>query len=477
MKVKILFFLFIFTNYLFCAKEEKGPVGIVNQGSTCYMNAALQCLYNVEPLTNFLLKQKDTDYFIQEYKIKGTDEKVSSIPREYIKLVEILSKRETPVAPITFCERMWPAMSYPEPPRPRTQDDSAQFIQILIEQLSDLGVNKKFVKTRYGFPRNNIAKSYVSDLFNIGLKTKITCPDAKCNLTTSEGTIEPVLALPVISQKEKSDLNEMLKQFFAKEKLDPSEAKWTNKKEFDQFKQYTILAAPPFLIFQLKIFDNLGNKLTIPIRIPVNNLDLSQYLDQSEAIEKISTYTNLSKEVSDIIGAYSTEIKYDLVGIVQHSGGTINSGHYTAFVKYENRWYYCDDDSTKPFDSIDDFEKYGFSKITWGGSTFNPYILFYKKQTPGITKAYIKPISEKELLDKLNKFNITKKDVDNFVNSKPIPTDINDLVNGINYGFMTIEKLADFIEDFKAVLKRQAEKNESMMNQLYSLNISLRTLS
>lgn len=474
MQFKTFIFLFIFPNLLFCAKD-KGPLGIHNQGNTCYMNSALQCLYNIGPLTNFLLQQKDTQYFKQEYKIKDSDKKVSSIPKEYINLVEKLFKRESPIEPITFCERMWPAMQS----IPRTQDDSAQFIDTLIEHLSDLGVNKDFVKTRYGFPRNNIVKSYVGELFNIILKTHISCDISKCKLEVSEATIETMLRIPVIDKSDKSNLEDMLKGFFAKEKLDDSELKWKEKKEIDQFKQYKILTAPPYIILQFKIFDNFGNKITIPITFPINNLDIAPYFENTNIIEKnilskeISLKTAFKSPISDIIASYSAEVKYDLIGVVQHSGSTLNSGHYTAYVKYNDQWYYCDDETTTPFNSINDFETKGYTQHTWG-SNFNPYILFYKKQTSGISKSEITKVNEKELFKELEKFNISPKDVDDFVSSKKTPTTVQDLVNGINDGFMNLERLVSFIEDYKISRKKELQLRS---NQFYSLTVSLQSLS
>lgn len=35
--------------------------------------------------------------------------------------------------------------------------------------------------------------------------------------------------------------------------------------------------------------------------------------------------------------------KYNLCGIIMHHGTTINSGHYTAYVKVNNLWYHCND--------------------------------------------------------------------------------------------------------------------------------------
>ena len=38
---------------------------------------------------------------------------------------------------------------------------------------------------------------------------------------------------------------------------------------------------------------------------------------------------------------------YHLRGVIEHHGGTTNSGHYTSYVRAANNlWYYCNDEAS-----------------------------------------------------------------------------------------------------------------------------------
>ena len=62
---------------------------------------------------------------------------------------------------------------------------------------------------------------------------------------------------------------------------------------------------------------------------------------------------------------------YELYGAVLHFGDSPHSGHYTAYVKWDNNtWYYCNDASITPKTSMRAIQK---------EINENAYILFYKK--------------------------------------------------------------------------------------------------
>lgn len=68
--------------------------------------------------------------------------------------------------------------------------------------------------------------------------------------------------------------------------------------------------------------------------------------------------------------------EYDLIGLINHSGGTTStssSGHYTAFVKYNSGWYYCNDTQIQYLNEYDDI----FNNIN---NNNNIRILLYVKK-------------------------------------------------------------------------------------------------
>ena len=39
-------------------------------------------------------------------------------------------------------------------------------------------------------------------------------------------------------------------------------------------------------------------------------------------------------------------INYTLLGLIEHHGAFMNSGHYVSYIRQNNKWYQCDDKHT-----------------------------------------------------------------------------------------------------------------------------------
>ena len=113
-----------------------------------------------------------------------------------------------------------------------------------------------------------------------------------------------------------------------------------------------IYKSPNYLIVQIKRFNIkkkfdsesifTGEKNNTFVSYPINDLDLSSY----------------------IVGPEKKNTKYDLYGVIQHSG-SLNGGHYTAICKNDGNWV-----------------TYNDSKLDIADNpvTNNAYILFYKRK-------------------------------------------------------------------------------------------------
>jgi len=113
-------------------------------------------------------------------------------------------------------------------------------------------------------------------------------------------------------------------------------------------KKLQIYKAPNYLIIQLKRFKNESNndsfngeKNTTFVSYPTN-LDITNY----------------------IVGQNKNEVKYNLYGVIEHTG-TLNSGHYKAICKNDDKWISYNDST---FEVINN------------PVTVNAYILFYQRQ-------------------------------------------------------------------------------------------------
>ena len=146
-------------------------------------------------------------------------------------------------------------------------------------------------------------------------------------------------------------LSDCLK-FFCEEELLNNENMWycnNCKKHKRAKKQIKLYKMPKYLIIQLKKFENkIGffnnideQKKEVFIKYPVNNLDLSDFIENEE----------------------QKKYKYDLYAVIQHHG-KINEGHYTAICNINDNWVLYNDSQLYKMDNP---------------VTDDAYILFYKR--------------------------------------------------------------------------------------------------
>ena len=146
-------------------------------------------------------------------------------------------------------------------------------------------------------------------------------------------------------------LNDCL-NFFCEEEMLNKENMWycnNCKKHNIAKKQIKLYKMPKYLIIQLKKFENKVNffnnidekKKDVFIKYPINNLDLSDFIDNEE----------------------QKKYKYDLYAIVQHHGD-ISAGHYTAICNINDNWILFNDSQLFKIDTP---------------VTDDAYILFYKR--------------------------------------------------------------------------------------------------
>ena len=144
-------------------------------------------------------------------------------------------------------------------------------------------------------------------------------------------------------------LDDCLKLFCEEELLNSDNMWYCTKcgKHRAAKKQIRLFKLPRYLIIQLKKFQNSSgflyssnDKKDSFIKYPLNNLDLSNFIENNEDINK----------------------KYELYAVIQHHG-EINQGHYTAICKINDMWVLYND-------SI-------LSKIN-NPITNDAYLLFYR---------------------------------------------------------------------------------------------------
>jgi hypothetical protein len=130
------------------------------------------------------------------------------------------------------------------------------------------------------------------------------------------------------SDNERKSIYDCLDLFTHEEILKNIHCEKCNKKTNFK-KRFQLDKVPRYLILILKRFKYttmFTTKIDSLIHFPINSLDLTNYMCTKD-----------------------TKIKYDLFGVVNHTGG-LTGGHYHCNIKQENSWIKYDDSLTSEFD-------------------------------------------------------------------------------------------------------------------------------
>uniref|UniRef100_A0A6G1SB64 Ubiquitin carboxyl-terminal hydrolase n=1 Tax=Aceria tosichella TaxID=561515 RepID=A0A6G1SB64_9ACAR len=194
------------------SRAQPGLCGLSNMGNTCFMNAALQCLSNTPPLTNYIL----TDKFVDDINTNNPLGMHGEIARTYAELIKVIwSGNHTSFLPREFkcaVSRFAPQFTG------FAQQDCQELMAFLLDGLhEDLNriKNKPYIETKSEIekrPDEEVAKeswenykkrndSIVVDTFHAMLKSTLVCPE--CNLVSV--TFDPFcyLSLPLPVKREK----------------------------------------------------------------------------------------------------------------------------------------------------------------------------------------------------------------------------------------------------------------------------------
>lgn len=195
------------------SKAQPGLCGLSNMGNTCFMNAALQCLSNTPPLTNYIL----TDKFVEDINTSNPLGMHGEIARTYAELIKVLwSGNNTSFLPREFkcaVSRFAPQFTG------FAQQDCQELMAFLLDGLhEDLNRirNKPYIETKNDIERRpdevvaeesweNYKKrnnSIVVDTFHAMLKSTLVCPGCKLVSVTFDPFCYLSLPLPVKREKQ-----------------------------------------------------------------------------------------------------------------------------------------------------------------------------------------------------------------------------------------------------------------------------------
>lgn len=337
------------------SSSRGGRVGLTNLGNTCFMNAGLQCLSHIEPISAYFLTGKHEEEINEKNPLGSGGQLAKAFAKLQEQLWQRSAKKHNPKPIHGTLGRFAPHLfdGY-------EQQDAQEFLAYFLDGLhEDLNLVKERPAPRKGETSEEedlqadeeqerveqeqgeeyvaamawmthlaYNKSILVDLFQGQLRSLVTCNE--CGKVSK--TFDPYLYMSLPVNDDMRSVEDALRLFLAEETLSGDEQFRCNrcKKRVDATKKIDIWKLPPVLVVHLKRFE----------------FDTRTY-----RFKKIQAELKSSLSI-DFTQWVSTEQKeslvYDVQCVANHSG-SFGSGHYTAMCRHpiDGKWYNFNDDQVE----------------------------------------------------------------------------------------------------------------------------------
>ena len=317
-----------------------GICGLGNIGNTCYINATLQILAQMDELNNYLTCRQN---------LRNLHDSV--LVFEWIQLFAMIQKNHCSIVPGRFIERMRQVAhkkNRPEFSSPQQNDSIDYFefmldcIHLSLENLDPSLILSSRCKEVQGYLSDSIKKSHsiIPQLFQSCTLYQYRNP---INKEKEFYKIEHDYRIGVsIPDRDHVTLYDCLKETFRDELMDGDNAWYDEKNKIKKtvYKQTALCHMPTYLVLHLKRWRDDLSKKNACIETPIL-LDMMPFT------------------------LYPEPCHYKLFGIINHDGD-IDRGHYYAYVHKNEQWFSLND---------------GFIQTIPESSLFHSgnYCLFYRK--------------------------------------------------------------------------------------------------
>ena len=277
------------------------PVGLVNYGANCYINASLQCLFCIPEINTYFLENRYRE--VKRSNIKSSFSICDKVAELYNDLFSDPPPRKlAPKVMIQMC--------------PSGQQDAHEFLWKRLFQKIQNETNAAKKKPRkedlngkesWEWYKQNY-RSIFDALFGGLYESQVECKRCGHKSLTYDPFLD--ISLPISNKS----LEGCLKTYFSDEELDKKESYRCSKcqKAVPATKRLKIFKPPKYLLLHLKRLAGTTKKISIIIEYPIK-LNSAKFCATEE---------------------YSTE--YMLIALCVHNGGC-RSGHYYSLGKRGNK--------------------------------------------------------------------------------------------------------------------------------------------
>lgn len=326
--------------------------GLRNLGNTCFMNAVLQSLSNIQQFSCYFkqlpsLEHKNNNTKKNNHIKRNSDGDDVLLAEELRKtLISLRQGSKSAISPESLFTVIWKVV-----PRFRgyQQQDAHEFLRYMLDRLHMELLNI------LPYPKNNNTffigakgkATIVTTIFGGILQNEVTCLVCGTESKKHDPFLDLSLDIPqhaIIKQdssKSKDEelpsiqLLDCLSSFTELEELAESELYLCHSCKCKQrsTKRFWIRRLPNVLCLHLKRFrwnNYFRTKLDNYIDFPVQGLDMNKFI----LVNRHETR-----------GTSSGSTLYDLAAVIVHHGSGAGSGHYTAYATHDGCWHHFNDSS------------------------------------------------------------------------------------------------------------------------------------
>ncbi|CAG2101490.1 unnamed protein product [Medioppia subpectinata] len=356
--------------------------GLRNLGNTCFMNAVLQSLSNIQQFSCYFKQLPALD----KHRWNGSRTAIASAKRmtdgdallaEELRktMISLWEGSKSAISPESLFSVIWKVV-----PRFRgyQQQDAHEFLRYMLDRLHTelLGIVPNTIK-RHNNTRNFLQSptgksTIVTSIFGGVLQNEVTCLVCRTESKKHDPFLDLSLDIPQMCSNGKNGvteetvqschLSDCLSSFTELEELAETELYNCPNCKLKQrsTKRFWIRRLPNVLCLHLKRFrwnNFFRTKLDNYIEFPVKGLDMSSYV-----------LSNMHETRGNACGS----TLYDLAAVIVHHGNGAASGHYTSYATHEDSWHHFNDSSV----TVCDEQTVSQSKA---------YILFYIRRELNLT--------------------------------------------------------------------------------------------